>query len=439
MKTTVFKQIDHLLTDELRECSTIYAEQGMPGLREEFYRETRATSPDELFFRILTPRGETLLSSDLSNWNGIEKELAEERAPVSGAYSYATLKPDDDFLNTRMVSFNLDNQIILQLGMNLARENRYHQRTSQILVGSSLVMIILSTLSGLWIARQAMAGVQRVTRTVEGIRKDSLNRKVPMGKEGREINDLASAFNGMLRRIEALVRELNEVSDNVAHDLRSPITRMRGAAETTLTGPPDPQAYQDMGLTVLEECDRLTEIINTMLEIAQSESGVLDIERSDVDLCALIKNALDLFLPVAEEKKILFLTDIPKDPVIITGDKTRLQRAVANLLDNALKYTPAGGTIRLICHEEEDQIRIEVSDTGNGIPPDELPKIFERFYRGEKSRSSKGNGLGLSLAKAIIQSHGGTLTAKSIHGKGSVFTIALDCTAPGESILHPAQ
>jgi signal transduction histidine kinase len=229
----------------------------------------------------------------------------------------------------------------------------------------------------------------------------------------------------MLRRIGTLVRELKEISDNVAHDLRSPITRMRGAAETTLTGPQELEAYREMGITIIEESDRLTGMINTMLEIAQSESGVLEISRAPVDLTALLKNAAELFQPVAEEKRIHLSAELPKIPLIISGDKNRLQRVAANLLDNAIKYTPDGGAVRLICRAVPGGAEVELRDTGTGIEPEELPRIFDRFYRGEKSRSSCGNGLGLSLAQSIIQSHGGWIAVESRPGKGSVFKLFL--------------
>lgn len=425
IRTAMIHQVDDLLTDELHECAIIYETQGMSGLVEEFLRETSATAPDELFFRLVSVKGEVLKSSDLTQWAGIEEELVSAAIPNQREYRHVTLFSHDHPLNARLASLNLDGHVVLQLGLSLQHENLSHLRTRQILLATSLAMIGLSTLAGYWVARQAMTGVRRVTRTVQGIHKSNLNRRVPSGTEGREIDELASAFNQMLHRIEALVFELKEVSDNVAHDLRSPITRMRGIAETTLTGAPDLTAYQDMGLIVLEECDRLAEMINTMLEIAQSESGVLVMEESDVEINSLLRNALDLFQPLAEEKNILLLSDLPESEVVLRGDKGRLQRAVANLLDNALKYTPANGSVHLACNTTHQQVEITIGDTGPGILPEELPRLFDRFYRGEKSRSSPGNGLGLSLAKTIIQSHHGDLTVESTPGQGSVFAISL--------------
>ncbi|QHI69590.1 sensor histidine kinase [Tichowtungia aerotolerans] len=420
------KRIDYMLSDELDEFAGIYEKQGMPGLIEEFDRETEATGAKDLFCRFLSPDGKVLLSSDLSFWKGIDQELATVPLPEHHRKVYSTLYPKSSPFNARLAASRIADTGILQMGINLRRENQSNRHTQQILITGSLFMILLSTISGLLSTRRAMAGVRRVTQAVTGIRRDSLHQAVPLCHEGREIDELANAFNLMLNRIEALVRELKEVSDNVAHDLRSPITRMRGAAETTLTGPQDLDAYREMGLTVLEESDRLSGMINTMLEIAQSESGVLKIEKAEIDLTDLLKSAADLFLPVAEEKQIDLTTDLPNEPMIVSGDKTRLQRVIANLFDNALKYTPTGKSICIRCKQTDlNRVQVEIQDTGIGIKPDELTRIFERFYRGEKSRSTEGNGLGLSLARSLIQAHGGRITAESVPDKGSTFRITL--------------
>lgn len=425
LRASAFKRIDQVLRDELDEFAHIYAKHGMTGLLEEFERETDVTGADELFYRLLSPDGEILFASDLRSWPHIEQELKAIDTPDAHRMVFASIYPNTHPLNARVASAKIGDAGVLQLGMTLRHENRSHQRTRHILFVGSLLMIALSTVSGWLIARKAMSGVRRVTETVTGIRKDSLYRRVPGGEEGYEINELAEAFNQMLQRIEDLVRELKEVSDNVAHDLRSPITRMRGAAETTLTGSQELERYREMGLLVIEESDRLSEIINTMLEITQSESGLLNMDHCQVDIRTLLINAIDLFQAVADEKKIRLLPELPADPMLLSGDKARLQRAVANLMDNAIKYTPEGGTVGLSCQRKEQHLQIKISDSGVGIGPEELPRIFERFYRCEKSRSTSGNGLGLCLAKAIIQAHGGKLSVDSHIGEGTTFTITL--------------
>lgn len=425
IKTSADRRIDKTLTAELREFSGIYEQQGRQGLQDEFKREAESNGAKTLFCLLISPGSEIAASSDISAWENLRTELLRVPAPGPDKPVFKTLYPQDEDLNARAAAVRTYDGHTLIFGINLHSETHSYEKIQRILIASSLATLILSTLSVWLIARHAMSGVRRVTRAVADIRKESLDRQVPPGNEGREINELAEAFNQMIRRIGILVRELKEISDNVAHDLRSPITRMRGAAETTLTGPQELEAYREMGITIIEESDRLTGMINTMLEIAQSESGVLEISRAPVDLAALLKNAVELFQPVAEEKRIHLSAELPENPLMISGDKNRLQRVAANLLDNAIKYTPGGGTVRLNCRAVPGGAGIEIRDTGVGIAPEELPRIFDRFYRSEKSRSSCGNGLGLSLAQSIIQSHGGHITAESSPGQGSVFKLFL--------------
>lgn len=425
MNINADRRMDRQLESELAEFSGIYKEKGLPGLQEEFTQEAASNGKNKLFFRLISPQKQVLASTDTGGWNRFEEEIRQAPLPQAGGTVFYSLYDRNNPLNTRMAAVQTSDGNILQIGFNLHFDNRSHAKIQRILIASSVTMIVLCSLSGWLIARRAMSGVQRVTQAVSRIRKGRLNQQVPPGNEGREISALAEGFNEMLNRIESLVRELKEVSDNVAHDLRSPITRMRGAAETTLTGPQEIEAYREMGITIIEESERLTQMINTALEIAQAESGILEINREPLDLTIILKNAIDLFQPVAEGKQLDLRADIPDDPLIIYGDKMRIQRTVANLLDNAIKYTPAGGRITVAAFAQNRFIKMKISDTGIGIEPDETEHIFERFYRSEKSRSSQGNGLGLSLAQTIIQAHGGIITVESTSGKGSTFTITL--------------
>ena len=425
MSANARKRIDRSLTAELAELSTIYRQTGLKSLQDEFDQEAGLNGANKLFYRLLSPEQKPVAGSNMSGWKNLEEELRTIPAPTNNGPVFSTIYARNSPFNARMATVKTADGSLLQLGINLRSDNHFQEKINRVLIVSSLILIVLSTLSGWLIARRAMSGVQRVTQAVASIRKGRLNQQVPLGNEGREIDELAEAFNKMLSRIDLLVRELKEVSDNVAHDLRSPITRMRGAAETTLTGPQELEAYREMGVTIIEESERLTQMINTALEIAQAESGILEINHAPLDLTAVLKNAVDLFQPVAESRSLNLRADIPDDPLIIYGDKMRIQRTVANLLDNAIKYTPASGRITVTARAQEQDIRIEFTDTGIGIDPEETGRIFERFYRSEKSRSSQGNGLGLSLAQTIIQAHGGNITVQSTPGKGSTFTVIL--------------
>ncbi len=296
------------------------------------------------------------------------------------------------------------------------------------------ITLILVGLAGWFVSHKAMDGVKRVTRTALSINKGNLDLRVEVGNSGQEIKELASNFNTMLAKIQALIRELEDVTNNIAHDLRSPLTRMRGIIETTLRDNPSMDTYNNMSAQLIEEIERLEEMIKTMLQIASAEAGIDSNEMEPVDMNEVLTDAAELFSTMAEEKQQQLILQLPEKPVVIRGSRPRLQRVVANLLDNATKFTPDGGTITLHAYEPEGMtVRLQVQDTGPGIDPAIRKHIFDRFYRADQSRTFRGNGLGLSYVRSIVQAHQGTIEVTCFEQSspeqatqtGSVFTITL--------------
>jgi len=287
------------------------------------------------------------------------------------------------------------------------------------------LLVGLATGVGWFMARRAVSGVTAITRTAQGISAGTLEKRVPVRDRGDEIDQLAMTFNQMLDRIQTLVTEIRQMGDNIAHDLKSPLTRIRGMAEITLTTGESLSGYQAMAASAIEECDRLLDMINTMLMISRTEAGVDRPIREEIDLACLIRDACNLFRTMAEDKGLTLDCDIP-ERCSITGDIRAIQRMLANLVDNAIKYTASGGTVRVVMPEwSENNTVITVTDTGCGISEADLPHIFERFYRCDQSRSRSGTGLGLSLARAIARAHGGDISVESRPGHGSAFTVSL--------------
>lgn len=278
---------------------------------------------------------------------------------------------------------------------------------------------------GFYTTKRAMLGVQRVTRTAISIGQGDLSCRVDVGHQGREIQDMAVAFNDMLERIQSLIKELKEVTTNVAHDLRSPITRIRGAAETALQEKDSIESHQEANGQIIAECDRLISIINIMLDIAVMDSGAAPLPDTTVDITNIVKDACELFRPVAEDKNIHLHLSNKNESIIVRGSKEGLQRVVANILDNAIKFTDNGGKIDVAVTSTQTQASICIKDTGIGISQENQQRIFDRFFRSEASRSSEGNGLGLSLAQSIVKTHGGKITVESAINQGSLFTIIL--------------
>jgi signal transduction histidine kinase len=239
------------------------------------------------------------------------------------------------------------------------------------------------------------------------------------------VDQLASTFNQMLGRIETLITEIKEMSDNIAHDLKSPITRIRGMAEVTLTTGKGIEEYESMAAGTVEECDRLLDMINAMLMITKAEAGLHRPDEQEVDMARLVRDACELLETVAEDKG-LSLTCITPETFPLVGDAQMIKRILSNLLDNAIKYTPSGGSVEVALSEKDGtEAAVTVQDTGTGIPLEDLPRIFERFYRCDHSRSQPGTGLGLSLARALARALEGDIAVTSTLGQGSTFTLTL--------------
>jgi heavy metal sensor kinase len=281
-------------------------------------------------------------------------------------------------------------------------------------------------------ARRAVSGVEAVTRTAQKISEGTLDERVPVKARGDEIDQLATTFNQMVNRIQTLLTEIKEMSDNIAHDLKSPITRIRGIAEVTLSTGKSLNEYENMAASTIEECDRLLDMINTMLMISKAESGVDRLSREEIDVDGLVREACELFGPIAEDKGVTLSYDVPNKSHLI-GDHRMIQRMLSNLLDNAIKYTASRGAVSVSVSEDERDVVITVKDTGVGISPSDLPRIFERFYRCDQSRSEPGIGLGLSLARAIARAHGGDITVMSTPNQGSTFMITLPRAIPPQT------
>ncbi|HOL06169.1 MAG TPA: HAMP domain-containing sensor histidine kinase [Syntrophorhabdaceae bacterium] len=293
--------------------------------------------------------------------------------------------------------------------------------------GTMLIIVLsISTLIGWLMAKRALTGVEIISQATTAIARGALGTRVPISTRNDEIDRLASNFNSMVERIESLIKDMKETNDNIAHDLKSPITRMRGIAELTL-GSEASKEFQQMASTVIEECDRLLSIINTMLAISETEAGITSLRLEEVDIELLIRDLLDLFDPLIEDKSLSVNLHI-SGPKSIQADKQKIQRVLSNVLDNAIKFTPQGGSIMISVTGKDNEVQIVLRDTGIGIPEDELPHIFDRFFRGERSRSTPGSGLGLSLAHAFVSAHNGRITVKSMPEGGSEFTIILPKT-----------
>ena len=359
----------------------------------------------------------------MSSWGIIEfpsRNIADEKH--RSGYLFATLSFPGQGFRARMVLASVGSGEFLQYGMKITDEEEYLSIFRNLFCLLFLGMIFCSGLVGWFLARRGLRDVEEVTQTAKEISEGAAQRRVKLKSSYEETERLANAFNKMLDRIQAIHDAMRETNDNIAHDLRSPLARIRGIAEMSLVRRTSMENIENMAVSTIEECDRLLEMINTMLEISEAEAGVGERLMEKIDLAKLIRDAHEIFWPIAEDKQITISLNIP-DAIHFYGDRKKLQRIVANLLENAIKYTPERGSVTISTLKEDGKIKIVFEDTGLGISQQDLNRIFDRFYRGEKSLTADGIGLGLSLARAFVFAMGGTISAKSIPGQGSTFIV----------------
>jgi len=424
--SVIRQQTDQDLLSAARTFSSILSLQGAEALRQQAFLEAQAGGEKKVFFRLLHVTGQLFSSSNMSYWRdiGVNKKainrILNDTAPVFDTISIPKRKH-----KVRILYAVLGPGMIVQLGRSMDIYTGIIDAFRKIFIIAMAVLFILAAVVGWFMAKRALAGVETVTRIARRISDRSLAERVPVKTRVNEIDQLAITFNQMLDRIENLVTGIREMSDNIAHDLKSPITRIRGIAEVSLTSGSSLQEYESMAGGTIEECDRLLDMINTMLVISRTEAGVNQLDVQNLNVTDLVRDACDIFQSPAEDKGITIVCS-KSEGISIYGDIRLIQRMVANLLDNALKYTPSDGRIDVAVTDAGDQsVQIAVRDNGMGIAAEDLENIFERFYRCDPSRSEAGTGLGLSFARAVARAHNGDITVASAPGEGSAFVVIL--------------
>jgi signal transduction histidine kinase len=419
------KNIDEGLLEELGEVSATLALMDAASTFKVMNIEAQSDGIDKIFLRLLNRTGKVIATSDMTYWKNAEiNKNALNRINDGGSSIFDTQTIPGRHHKIRVIYGMIDTGKIMQIGVSLDEKDNFLNVIYATITPIMIFFVLLSAVIGWFMANRALSGVEEVTKTALDISKGVFDRRVHIKSKSDEIKLLSEAFNRMLDHIQNLMKGLSEVTDNIAHDLKTPITRMRMAAETELGNADFCEEGHKLAASIIDECDNLLQMINTMLMISKEESGISERVKEPVDLSQIIKDAFELFFPIAEEKGIKCLNHVP-DNVTLGGDSHGLQRMVINLLENAIKYTPAGGRVTISSHIEENIIRIVFHDTGIGISEEDISHIFERLYRCDKSRSPKGFGLGLSLALAVAHAHLGDITVASQHSKGSTFTVIL--------------
>ncbi|MGH9141458.1 MAG: ATP-binding protein [Vicinamibacterales bacterium] len=401
--TSLAQRDRQIINGKLGDYAAAYLRGGV-GVLAATVRAEQQVAPERLFVRVVDRGVEAVVLSNNEGWDPSRLEL---------------------------VSATLADGTLVQVGKSTEARDDLLGRFRATL-GIVTLFIVVIALTGGWLATQsALFPIKRLTLAVQRIiRTGQTDARVPLEGSGDAIDELTSLFNAMLDKIEGLVTAMRGALDNVSHDLRTPLTRLRGTAEMALASPPPGDAvqqaeyYRELLADCVEESDRVLVMLTTLMDISEAESGTMQLSREPVVLAEVVARAVDLYREVAEAKGVTLTAVAPSD-IVVTADRTRLEQVAANLIDNALKYTPAGGRVDVEAARQPGVATLRVCDSGPGIAADELPRIFDRLFRGDTSRTERGLGLGLSLVKAIVEAHGGKVEVVSKRAEGSVFTVHL--------------
>lgn len=386
----------------------------LSALKKTVYDNVLNAGSQNLFYLVTAANGETIAES--SNMEFFRVPLQRmEPAP------FVNLETIDGTF--RVITTALYDGTTVQIG-HTARQIRENLEEFALLFWVVTGCILLpGVVCGWLIARRFVSGISRIGIAAKKIAAGDFSQRVALKHDGAEIDSFVSVFNAMTANTEHLLTELRDVTDNVAHDLRTPLTRIRTIAEITISGPRDLASYRDAIANIAEDCSDMISMINSMLEITRIENRFEHLEKENFSLSEQLRQAYDLYSMQAEENGQTFTLALPGNDVMLYADKLKIQRVVSNLVDNALKFTPAHGRVELALFDEKDAAVFRIADSGTGISDEDKKHIFERFFRADASRTRPGNGLGLSMVHAIVIAHDASITVTDTPGGGTTFTI----------------
>ena len=391
----------------------------------EIDHHSRAVGVDNIFYRLLDAEGKVVLTSDMASWKNAALDTLPLDIIVPETPYWETLPVTDKPYDARVINFRLRGGEITQVGFSTAERDLLLAQARAAMAGAMLLVFVLGSILTTLIAAKTLKGMRTISRNVVEIADAGVfSRPIPLPTGSTETDALARTFNRAFTKIEELMDGMEQVLGDIAHDMRSPVTRIRSAAESLLSEPNTTAREEDLAGHAIEECDRILSLVNTILEIKAAESEMARLINEELDLVSLIREGADLFRFMMEDKGHTLVLDLPQEAWFF-GDKGYIQRILANLLDNAIKYTPDNGRVQLSLSQAGPWWRLAVEDTGIGVLQEEAELIFKRFYRSDKSRTHPGNGLGLTFCRAVAFAMGGQIFLEPKQEPGSRFVVLL--------------
>jgi signal transduction histidine kinase len=412
-----------IIRQRAKEYLTAEKTGGFEALAREFRLEEASGQLAGFFVRVADSRNQTALLAVPHGWRKVLPKELPSSAPSYGEHTWTSLRRKEDIV-LDIATYRLSGGELLQIGKDSHERKELLYRFLTVFAKIGVPLLILGFIGGFLLAFRALRPIRDLIQTVHKVQSGALQARVPLRRSGDELDELAQLFNEMLARIEKLVSGMKEALDNVAHDLRTPLTRLRTIVEAGLQEEHNPSALREGLMNCAEESERIVTMLNTLLDISEAETGAMHLRLERVNLASLIADVVELYRYVAEEKEIKLETALPQE-LYARVDPDRMRQIIANLLDNAIKYNITGGTVCIEGSQGGNDVCVSVKDTGVGILPQDLPRIFDRLYRGDKSRSQRGLGLGLSLVRAVVNAHEGRIGVNSSPGEGSLFRLFL--------------
>jgi len=413
-KNKRYESVDREL---LREASTEFSRDIDP-LRIKNNEVVIKRVGDE-YYQIVNRRGEVRISS-LNNtylWPANRELLSKA---FHGGPQFETVRYRGE--NYRVLYTALNEENILSLGESLKDVEEEVAALSRLFVIFFPFILAITSVVSWFLAGRALSPVVKIKSLAEQIRQGRLGGRIDIGVKGKEIDDLVRIFNDMLDSIQRSMEAQKRFTSDVSHEIRSPLTSLRGSMEVALRKKRTPEEYEDILRNNLSDIVRLSRITDDLLFLSKADNNILELRKHWFDVNQLLKNILERL-----RYDGLSIVEKYEENLEVFGDSSILEQAFTNLINNAIKYTPRGGTITITTQKEADSVKVTIGDTGLGIPEEEVPHIFERFYRIDKERSRKmgGTGLGLAITSWIVKAHNGNIFVKSTPGSGSDFIVIL--------------
>lgn len=361
---------------------------------------------------------------DLPEWKHYKSE--DESEPDADGLSEYYIKPLQRHIQIKTT--RLKDGRLLQVGKGSFLEVNQKKMMGRMLLVFVALSTLFSAISSIFMMAVTLRPIRSITESMSRIIQTGAFEEgaPPVSSMITEINTLGNLFAAMTEKYASLIQAMRQTMDNVAHDFRTPLTRIRGAAELALNDHKLPDSVYEALADIIEDCDRAQLQIQNIMDAREMESGIVKINAQSFNLACLIREIVDMYSLVADEKQITLGIDNGEDEILIKGDRQRLARVFGNLIDNALKYTPKNGSVRVSFDVQPDSVTTRITDNGIGIPDADKELIWQRLFRGSQARESeKGLGLGLNIVQVIVAAHHGAVTVTDAEGQGSVFCVTL--------------